>query len=269
MGAAEPADNSARDRVAPLERSDKQQPPTPVYAQRDESEATGMFDLEGDVRGWSSQLAQWLVIFAVIGIVIGGTKWWSARQGAAIARLAEASPPTFGPAQRPDVNAPTAALTASGAPTTVFDAGDSVAANGDPADTSPAAMIPPAPSAEGAAPEGEPAAGQTNPPDGEPGIGRTINAPTLRAPADVPYPQRLHDVTPEAPAGASVQRGIAVLSLLIDTDGNVADVELLRGLEPALDQAAITAAWQWKFEPTVHDGRRVAVRSNFTVRFGY
>lgn len=267
MGAAEPADNSARDRVVPLDRSEKQRPSTPVYARRDESETTGMFDLAGGIGGWSRQLAQWLVIFAVIGIVIGGTKWWSARQGAAIARLAEAPAPSFEPAQHPEVDAPTAALTAAGAPATNPDATTaSSAAAGAPSASAATAS---AANAGAAAPDRRPAADEADPPAGEPGMGPTINAPTLRAPADVPYPQRLHDVAPEMPATASVQRGIAVLSLLIDPDGNVAAVELLRGLEPVLDDAAIAAAWQWKFEPTMHDGRRVAVRSNFTVRFGY
>ncbi|MCH7825465.1 MAG: energy transducer TonB, partial [Acidobacteria bacterium] len=42
-----------------------------------------------------------------------------------------------------------------------------------------------------------------------------------------------------------------------------------RGLDPELDAAAVAAARLWKFEPTMHQGRPVAVRGNFTVTFGY
>ena len=85
----------------------------------------------------------------------------------------------------------------------------------------------------------------------------------------MPYPVRIHDVAAAVPPDAAEQRGIAVLSLLIDTRGNVVEVELLRSLDPALDAAAVAAARQWKFAPSTRDGQPVAVRSNFTVPFGY
>ena len=85
----------------------------------------------------------------------------------------------------------------------------------------------------------------------------------------MPYPRRIHDVQPQVPSGVASARGIAVLSVLIDTAGNVAEVEILRGLSPVLDAAAIDAARQWTFEPTVHRGGPATVRANFTIRFGY
>ena len=91
----------------------------------------------------------------------------------------------------------------------------------------------------------------------------------MRAPSEVPYPRRIYDVQPQVPSNAAATRGIAVLSLLIDIAGNVAEVEILRSLNPALDAAATEAARQWKFVPTMRQGQPVAVRGNFTVRFGY
>ena len=98
---------------------------------------------------------------------------------------------------------------------------------------------------------------------------RGLLTPTVRAPAEVPYPRRIHDVEPRVPSSAAARRGIAILALLIDTAGNVAEVETLRGVDPELDAAAIGAARLWKFEPTMHKGRPVAVRGNFSVTFGY
>jgi len=261
MRAAEPDDKEGEAEVVPIDRSARKHPDAPVYAHRD-VEATGTFDVEVDVRGWTRQAVQWLVIFAILGAIIGGAKWWSARQGAEIARLATA----------PAVSPP--------APQAADDDGS---APGEPSGTSAASSEAGAPSGSLAGsgtlgttpPVTDPAFAET--PDGSqqvaPAVAETpvgtTDAPTVRAPSEVPYPARIHDVAPQVPEGATVQRGIAVLSLLIDTAGNVAEVELLRGLDPVLDDAAVAAAWQWKFEPTDRNGRAVAVRSNFTVRFGY
>jgi len=263
MRASDPVEDSSKGQLVPLDRSRQPHHATPVYAHRD-AESTGALELDVDVRGWSTQAFQWLIIFAVLGLLIGGAKWWNARQDAAIARLVAVPPPSTTPAAPADGN---------GDGTTAAVAPDGEGSHAAPADSEPTAygssepqpVVPQMPdgSAVDPAASDDFAAGTIGAAAG------TIDVPMVRAPADVPYPRRVRDVAPEIPAGAAVRRGIAVLTLLIDTAGDVAEVELLRGLDPALDEAAIAAAWQWKFEPTLRDGQPVAVRSNFTVRFGY
>lgn len=75
-------------------------------------------------------------------------------------------------------------------------------------------------------------------------------------------------VTPVYPpiakrAGVS---GMVILEAIIDTDGDVGDVKVLRSV-PLLDQAAIDAVKQWRFEPGTDQGRPVRMRLTVTVRF--
>lgn len=261
MRASNPVEESRGREVVPLGRNLPEHHATPVYAHGNE-EGTGAFEIRVDVRGWSVQALQWLIIFAVLGLLIGGAKWWSPHEEAAIAPLVTAPPP-----------ATTTTAPAEGDRTTADVAPDPGSFGEAPAESREAAFASStAPAALPQMPDGSvthrPASDELAAPTAGAAAG-TIDAPTVRAPADLPYPRRIHDVTPEVPEGAAVRRGIAVLTLLIDTSGDVAEVELLRSLDPVLDEAAIAAAWQWKFEPTLRDGQPVAVRSNFTVRFGH
>ena len=84
-------------------------------------------------------------------------------------------------------------------------------------------------------------------------------------------PQVLHNVNPRYPEtakGLGVQ-GLVMLEAVIDSHGVVGDVTVKNG-HPALSQAAIRAARQWKFEPATLDGEPVSVyfalAVNFTLR---
>ena len=44
----------------------------------------------------------------------------------------------------------------------------------------------------------------------------------------------------------------------VAADGSVPDVEVLKGLEPALDAVAVSAARQWRFTPAMRCGKPVA-----------
>src|SRR5262249_3887419 len=52
----------------------------------------------------------------------------------------------------------------------------------------------------------------------------------------------------------------------IDADGRVTDVHVVSGAAP-FDEAAIHAAKDWRFEPGTRDGRPVATRIRFLLRF--
>jgi len=62
--------------------------------------------------------------------------------------------------------------------------------------------------------------------------------------------------------------GTVVLVIDIDAQGNPVDVEVERS-EPAgvFDQAAIDAAWKWKFNPELKAGKPVASRVRVPVTF--
>lgn len=61
-------------------------------------------------------------------------------------------------------------------------------------------------------------------------------------------------------------QGVVVLEAIIDTDGSVSEVSVLRSI-PLLDDAAITAVRQWRFEPGFRDGRPVRQRLTVSVSF--
>jgi len=76
-------------------------------------------------------------------------------------------------------------------------------------------------------------------------------------------------VSPIYPEAARKVRleGVVILDMVVDRDGNVGDVRVLRPLAYGLTEAAITAVKQWKYEPSTVDGAPVAVVFTVTVRF--
>ncbi len=87
---------------------------------------------------------------------------------------------------------------------------------------------------------------------------------------DLPFSQAkvLKQVRPKYPAiakKAGVQ-GVVIVEAIIDTDGTVQEVKILRSI-PLLDQAAQNAVKQWRFEPAVQGGQAVRMRLTVTVQF--
>ncbi|PYT05733.1 MAG: hypothetical protein DMF49_13210 [Acidobacteria bacterium] len=80
-------------------------------------------------------------------------------------------------------------------------------------------------------------------------------------------PQNIERVQPEYPEDARAQKvqGKIILEAVIDTEGNVDDVKVLRFVEgfPSLAEAAIKAVRQWRYLPAMENGR--PVKSYFTV----
>jgi len=93
------------------------------------------------------------------------------------------------------------------------------------------------------------------------------DAPKL-AGTDVPPPKRTKFVAPQYPPEAQAQgiRGIVILELLIDEQGKVASVDVIRSI-PGLDEAALSAARSWEFEPTRVNGVPVRVRHTIPITF--
>ena len=84
----------------------------------------------------------------------------------------------------------------------------------------------------------------------------------------VPVPKKKKHVQPVYPPDALAQgiRGIVILDLVIDTEGKVAEVRIVRSIA-GLDEAALVAARQWRYEPVEVDGRPVSVRLTVPITF--
>jgi TonB family protein len=89
-------------------------------------------------------------------------------------------------------------------------------------------------------------------------VGNGVTAPKLAQKIEPQY-------TEEARA-AKIQ-GTTVLSVDIDPSGVAENIQVLRSLEPGLDQKAIEAVRQWHFQPGTKDGAPVTVRASIEVNF--
>jgi protein TonB len=102
------------------------------------------------------------------------------------------------------------------------------------------------------------------PPERQPiRIGGTIQAPKLL--------HRVNPVYPPIAASARLQ-GTVILEAVVDSDGTVADVKVLRSAGAVLDSEAKTAVRKWRYSPLVLNGRRerfvLTVILSFSVESG-
>ncbi len=91
----------------------------------------------------------------------------------------------------------------------------------------------------------------------------------IRVGGDVKAPEKLHAPPPQYTEIARKARitGVVIVEAIIDKDGNVTNVKVLKGLPMGLDQAAIDAIKGWKFRPATLNGKPVSVYYNLTVNF--
>ena len=66
--------------------------------------------------------------------------------------------------------------------------------------------------------------------------------------------------------GRPAFQGVVILEATIGATGEVGDIEVLRSV-PELDEAAIAAVEQWRYEPTLVDGEPVPVLMTLTINF--
>lgn len=71
--------------------------------------------------------------------------------------------------------------------------------------------------------------------------------------------------TPEAREARA--QGVVIVQAIINCDGEVANVNVLKGLPFGLTESAVAAISRWRFEPARQDGRPVMVFYNLTVNF--
>jgi TonB family protein len=85
----------------------------------------------------------------------------------------------------------------------------------------------------------------------------TIRPPALIKSVDPVYPEKARQAQVE---------GMVILEVRTDEKGNVEDARVLRSI-PVLDQAAIDAVKQWKYEPLVIDGKPKKILFTVSVQF--
>jgi TonB family protein len=86
---------------------------------------------------------------------------------------------------------------------------------------------------------------------------------------DVLAPEKINAPPPQYTEIARKARiqGVVIVQAIIDKEGSVTNVKVLKGLPMGLDQAAVDAIKKWKFKPATLNGKPVAVYYNLTVNF--
>ena len=155
---------------------------------------------------------------------------------------------------------------------------DSAPLSPDAAPTvAPTGVTPESDRADAAAPSGPMGGVENGVRSGVDGIGIGTAPPPPPPPAPPP-PMRLHagmkapfkivDVAPVYPPVAQRARvqGVVILEAVIDAQGRVASVHVLRSIA-LLDQAAVDAVKQWRFTPALLNAEAVPVVLTVTVNF--
>ncbi len=105
--------------------------------------------------------------------------------------------------------------------------------------------------------------------DGDgPGAGTGDTEP-IRFTVGMTKPEPIRQVQPrytENARRAGIQ-GAVILEAVIDEQGNVTNVRVLRGLPLGLDREAVNAVQQWKFRPAMMANKPVKIYFNLTVNF--
>lgn len=102
-----------------------------------------------------------------------------------------------------------------------------------------------------------------------PGSGGGTGGGPFRVGGGVSAPRAVFAPDPEysEEARKAKYQGTCVLWLVVGPDGRPREIRVARTLGLGLDEKAIEAVKQWKFEPAMKDGRPVAVQINVEVTF--
>jgi len=102
-----------------------------------------------------------------------------------------------------------------------------------------------------------------------PGHGGGTGGGAFRVGGGVSAPKAIYAPDPEYSEEARKAKfqGTCVLWLVVGPDGKPRDIKVSRTLGLGLDEKAIEAVKQWKFEPAMKDGKPVAVQINVEVSF--
>jgi TonB family protein len=105
------------------------------------------------------------------------------------------------------------------------------------------------------------------------GIGESASGPPgwseVHRGRGVTPPQLVYKVEPEfsEEARKAKYQGVVVLSIEVDSSGNVRNVHVRRSLGLGLDEKAIEAVSHWRFRPAILDGKPVTTEATVQVNF--
>jgi TonB family protein len=82
-----------------------------------------------------------------------------------------------------------------------------------------------------------------------------------------PAPAPEQKATGVSPTGTNekVVEGVVILNIVVDREGKVSKVKVVRSLTPDMDKEAVERVKTWKFDPSRKDGMPVAVEMNIEV----
>lgn len=102
-----------------------------------------------------------------------------------------------------------------------------------------------------------------------PGRGGGTGGGVFRVGGGVSAPRAIYAPDPEysEEARKAKYQGTCVLWLIVGPDGHPRDIRVARSLGLGLDEKAVEAVKQWKFDPAMKDGKPVAVQINVEVDF--
>jgi TonB family protein len=95
-------------------------------------------------------------------------------------------------------------------------------------------------------------------------LGRTLK---VTGTEDAPKILRRADPTYPDTARQNHVQGLVKMNVLISANGDVVDVAIVEGLSDGLSEAAVQAARQWKFAPTIRDGAAIPVLFEVSINF--
>ena len=99
--------------------------------------------------------------------------------------------------------------------------------------------------------------------------GQASGGPVYKVGEGVVAPVVVKEVKPQytvAAKDAKVQ-GTVLLECVVETDGSVGEVKVVKALHDDLDEQAVKAARQWQFKPGAKDGKAVRVQIALEMTF--
>ena len=103
----------------------------------------------------------------------------------------------------------------------------------------------------------------------EPATAERVSSVDPGSPGKIKEPRKVKNVAPWYPPRAMAARtqGAVVVEAVIAPSGCVRSVRVARSVSPELDSSAMIAVGQWRYTPTLLDGKPVPVIMAVTVNF--
>jgi TonB family protein len=86
--------------------------------------------------------------------------------------------------------------------------------------------------------------------------------------AGITPPRVIKQVNPNYPTNRGVRAvGSVIIALVVSSKGLPKDPHVVKGLDKDLDESAVEAVKEWRFEPAQMNGKAIAVRVSVQIQF--